>query len=155
MAVPFEDKAWRVGAATQTPRAPAMRRLHVKTMRELLTVLAAALASSPVAANEHIVDIVWGADGAFRHAASVAPGKFVEACGKLAAGARIGWEFQADAPIDFNIHYHRGKETVFPEKLQQVATANATLNVPVAEDYCWMWTNKGQSPATVSWTLKR
>lgn len=139
----------------QTAWPPTMRRLHVKTVRVLVSLLAAALAASPVAAKEHIVDIVWGADGAFRHAATVAPGKFVEVCGKFRAGEKVAWEFEAAEAVDFNIHYHAGKDTVFPVKLAQTSRARDTLAVTVAEDYCWMWTNKGSASALVSVSLRR
>ena len=139
----------------QAARPLTRRRLHVKTVQVLMSLLAAALAASPVAAKEHIVDIVWGADGAFRHAATVAPGKFVEVCGKFRAGEKVAWEFEAAEAVDFNIHYHAGKDTVFPAKLAQTLRARDTLAVTAAEDYCWMWTNKNPAPAQVSVSLKR
>lgn len=101
------------------------------------------------------VDIVWGTGGAYQDAASVAPGKFVEICGELAAGQKVAWEFEAAAPVDFNIHYHAAKDTVSPAKLAQTAQARETLAVAVAAGYCWMWTNKGSEPVRVSVALQR
>jgi hypothetical protein len=31
----------------------------------------------------------------------------------------VRWNFTAAAPVDFNIHYHVGKEAVFPVKQAQ------------------------------------
>ena len=40
-------------------------------------------------------------------------GKFVEICGKLPSGARVGWSFEAQEALDFNIHYHVGDKVEF------------------------------------------
>jgi FKBP-type peptidyl-prolyl cis-trans isomerase 2 len=117
--------------------------------------LAAALLAAASAAAAEIVDIQWSADGRFQHASSVAPGKFVELCGKLPAGAQIRWQFDTGAPVDFNVHYHLGKEVVFPVKLNAVASARDTLDARIAQDYCWMWTNKSAAPTRLSVSLQR
>lgn len=82
-------------------------------------------------------------------------GKFVEVCVKLALGEGVRWSFTTDAPVDFNIHYHGGKEAVVPVKQPQVSTGRDTLNVTVAQDYCWMWTNKGSAPVSLTVDLTR
>jgi hypothetical protein len=120
-----------------------------------LALLALALLAWPTLANDHIVEINWSSDSTFRHSATVAPGKFVEVCGKLGAGDAIGWEFDGTGPMDFNIHYHLGKDAVFPAKLQQVSKAKETLKVGVPQDYCWMWSNKGSTATQLSVNLKR
>ena len=111
----------------------------------------AMLALSGVAfASSHIVDIAWSPDGRFAHKTQIAAGKFVEVCGKLAVGEGVRWNFATAAPVDFNIHYHVGKEAVFPAKQAQVSSGRDTLNVTVAQDYCWMWTNKGSAPVSLT-----
>jgi hypothetical protein len=116
--------------------------------------LALAMAQQAFAAS-HIVEIAWGRDAAFVHAASVEPGKFVELCGKLAPGDAIRWEFAASVPVDFNIHYHVGKDSEFPAKQAQVSSGQDTLRVAVREDYCWMWSNKSSSQARIDVRLQR
>jgi len=118
-------------------------------------LLAAATLAGPALAGSHIVDIDWSADGRFAHKAQIAAGKFVEVCGKLAVGAGVRWNFEAGAPVDFNIHYHVGKEAVFPAKQAQVNSGGDTLSVTVAQDYCWMWTNKGHTPVSLAVDLAR
>ena len=117
--------------------------------------LAASTTCGAALASSHIVDIAWSPEGRFAHQAQIAAGKFVEVCGKLAAGNGVRWNFTAAAPVDFNIHYHAGKEAVFPVKQAQVAISRDTLNVAVAQDYCWMWTNKGSAPVSLTVELAR
>ena len=106
-------------------------------------------------ARAEALDIRWSGDGRYTHQGSVAAGKFVEVCGKLQAGLKVQWEFDASAPVDFNVHYHLGKEVVFPAKLTAVTTAKDLLETKVEQDYCWMWTNKSAAPATLSVKLQR
>ena len=56
--------------------------------------------------------------------------------------------------MNFNIHYHLGKETVFPAKLSAVKDAAQTLNVQAEQMHCWMWSNKGASMTTLDLILK-
>jgi len=124
---------------------------HIRTCG----ALAAATLSGAALAATHIVDIAWPPDGRFTHQAQIAAGKFVEVCGKLAVGEGVRWSFTASAPVDFNVHYHVGKEAVFPARQTQVTSGRDTLNVAVAQDYCWMWTNKGSAPVSLTVDLAR
>lgn len=114
-----------------------MKRSRLFTAWALVAAAAAAAASSP------ITEIRWSTDGHFRHEAGVPPGKFIELCGKLAQGAVVRWRFESTAPLDFNIHYHVGKDVVYPARLNQASQAQDVLTIVVPQDYCWMWINKG------------
>ena len=128
--------------------------MRILCNRTWATLLAGSLwAGTLVAAT--LVDIRWSPEGRFVHQAPIAAGQFVEVCGKLAAGDRVRWRFTASAPLDFNIHYHVGKDVVYPVKQLQVSSAQAELPVSAPQDYCWMWTNKGSAPATWSVELAR
>jgi hypothetical protein len=118
-------------------------------------LIAALLAAVLCGAHAEVVDIAWSGDGRFSHQGLVAPGKFVELCGKLPAGLAVRWDFEAGAPLDFNVHYHVGKEAVFPVKLPAVAAAKDTLVARVEQDYCWMWSNKSAAAAMLSVQLRR
>jgi hypothetical protein len=120
----------------------------------IIVALGGLTALSATAAN-HIADIAWDARGGFAHTATVQPGKFIEVCGKLEAGGRVRWDFDATGPVDFNIHYHVGKEAVFPAKLAQVAKAGDELRVAATQEYCWMWTNKGRRATDLEIRLRR
>ncbi|MFZ5542232.1 MAG: hypothetical protein ACOZJZ_01650 [Pseudomonadota bacterium] len=115
---------------------------------------AAAIAFSEPARAE-LVPVAWDSAGQFAKEISIAPGKFVELCEKLPAGAKVAWRFEAAAPLNFNIHYHEGQEVRFPAKREQVGAGEGTLEAPVAQDYCWMWTNKAAAQTRLTLQLKR
>jgi hypothetical protein len=109
----------------------------------------------PVAARAEVVDIAWDAAGRFEKQLTVAPGKFAEVCGKLKPPADVQWQFSANVPLNFNIHYHEGKAVKFPAKQDGVAEGSGKLGVEIRQDYCWMWTNKSASAATLHIKLRR
>ena len=111
--------------------------------------------ATTVIARADVVDVSWDETGRFETQQSVAPGKFAEVCGTLMPGQAVAWSFTADRPMDFNVHYHAGKQVVFPAKQDGASRAEGLLEVRLRQDYCWMWTNKGASPARVRLTLKR
>ncbi len=119
------------------------------------TSLAAMLASEPAQADDHLVEIQWRADGGFEYSGTIQPGKFVEVCGKLSKGTAVKWQFETSAATDFNLHYHQGKEVIFPAKVNGAEQGVATLEVMLDQDYCWMWKNKTSQPVTLKLSLKR
>lgn len=76
----------------------------------------------------------------------VPAGKIAEECRKVGAGQRIAYSFESAAPMDFNIHYHRGKDVAYPMKQDAVQRAEATFAAETAEEYCWMWSNRSTAP---------
>ena len=123
--------------------------------RCLAAAVLAAAGAGGVQAAGHIAEIAWSPEGRFAHQAQVPAGKFVEVCGRLGLGDEVRWQFSAASPVDFNIHYHVGKDAVFPVKQPQISTARDTLKAAVAQDYCWMWTNKGSAPVALRVELAR
>jgi hypothetical protein len=121
--------------------------------RRLVAAALAALVSWP--ARAELVPVEWDAAGTFVKETAISSGKFVEVCEKLPSGAQVRWRFSAGSPLDFNIHYHQGKEVRFPAKHKGVAQLSGVLDVAVPQDYCWMWTNKGATPATLKLQLQR
>ena len=85
----------------------------------------------------------------------VASGKFSELCAKVGAGERVQWSFAADRPLDFNIHYHEGKDVHYPAKADGSKGSSGVLAVTQAQDYCWMWTNRNAAAAKVIVRLDR
>jgi hypothetical protein len=127
-------------------------------VRRMLLAIAGSvvvLGAVSLPAHAQLVHIEWGASGAFERSLTIAPAKFVEVCGKLAKGQSIAWWFKGEQPLNFNIHYHEGKNVVFPAKQDKVSSLDGTLAVPVDQDYCWMWENKGSATAPLSLTLRR
>lgn len=99
--------------------------------------------------------VQWDAAGQFAKTLPLPPGKFVEVCEKLAADAKVTWSFEAAGPVDFNIHYHEGKEVHYPTKKAQVERDHGTLDVSLPQSYCWMWSNKGTTPLHLQFKLAR
>jgi hypothetical protein len=124
-----------------------MLRLDAST-RKVIGVGLSALALSAVSHAE-LIDVKWNAEGKFDRTQSIAPGKFLEICENMAKGVAVTWEFKASAPVNFNVHFHQGKEVAFPEKQDSVSELQGTLVAQRKEDYCWMWTNKGDAPSNI------
>ena len=53
------------------------------------------------------------------------------------------------------MHFHVGKDGVFPFKLIAVVSAKDTLVTKIDQDYCWMWSNKTAASATIKVNLQR
>ena len=116
---------------------------------------ASAIATASSLAQAEFLDIAWNASGQYEKTDTVQPGKFLELCGGLTKGQTIGWSFVADQAVDLNIHFHQGNEVVFPAKQDGVRRTSGTVNVAVKQDYCWMWSNKAATPATLTARFKR
>ncbi|MEO6280177.1 hypothetical protein [Roseateles sp.] len=106
-------------------------------------------------ARAQLIEIRFNEQGRFEHSAPVAPGKFVEICSKLSKGQVLPWSFKSDQPMQFNIHYHEDKKVEFPAKLQSATSAEAHLDVPADQHYCWMWANKGSSEVRLSFSVQK
>ena len=83
----------------------------------------------------------------------IVPRQIAEECVKLAAGQSIGYSFSASAPVDFNIHFHRGNDVVYPVKADQVQRRDDRFAAIIAQDYCLMWTNATPDNVTVKGRL--
>ena len=131
------------------------RRRECRLLAALAVAVAVAVAAMAPSARAELVNIVWDSSGRFESETKVAPGKFAEVCGPLSKGQTVAWSFKADRPMNFNLHYHVGKQVVYPAKQDAAAEAQGELEATLAQDYCWMWTNIGESPSTVRLTLSR
>ena len=90
----------------------------------------------------------------FKTQANIQPGKFSEVCGKLKKGNLIRWQFVSSAPLDFNIHYHEGKDIIFPYKMNAIKSGDEELLISLDQDYCWMWTNKSKEAVKLEMSLR-
>ena len=104
-----------------------------------------ALAGAPTLAGE----------GAGPYSFTLSGKSFDERCLTLAAGESIRYRFSASAPIDFNIHYHRGNAISFPVKRSAIREADATFRAKAAEGYCLMWEHSGAGDAKVEGSIVR
>lgn len=126
-------------------------------MNKQLTIIAIAAATAGLSAPAfaQLVPVEWDATGQFAKEIPVPAGKFVEVCEKLSKGTKVNWSFDTSTPMNFNIHYHEGKEVRYPAKKDQVAKDSGTLAVDLDQDYCWMWSNKATTQASLKLVLKR
>jgi len=76
---------------------------------------------------------------------TVRPGTFEEMCFELDAGASMRYTFDADAPLDFNVHWHRGSQVFYPVRSGAVDRRGGVVFSRDKEAYCLMWTNHGRS----------
>jgi len=126
-------------------------------VKRVLSWMLAAAALGGLAARAHaeLIEIQWDAGQQFQRTVELAPGKFVEVCGKLRAPSTVDWRFESTGKLDFNVHYHEGKEVRFPARQDGVAKLSGQLVVQSDQDYCWMWTSKGAKPASLTLELKK
>jgi len=94
------------------------------------------------------------AAGSGERSERIAPGQIVEWCAELAKGQRASYRFEADAPLDFNIHAHEGDKVVYPVKRKgQRRQMPAQFVAPTATGWCWMWTNTGKAENEVRYAI--
>lgn len=129
--------------------------LPSRTRSSVVSGLAASVCalafSQPAVAG--LVDLKWNEQGQFQHSTEIKAGGFLEVCGKLPAGLKIDWQYKSQQALDFNIHYHEGKKLSVPVKYQAKRAVAEQFEVKVAQDYCWMWSNKTKEAATVELQL--
>lgn len=104
-------------------------------------ILALTLTLMTISAHAEVVNIQWAADGQFVYATEVRSGGFLELCGTLPAGLTIDWSFTSSVPLESNVHYHEGKQVMYPAKHPPAASVKDQLIVKTEQHYCWMWSN--------------
>jgi hypothetical protein len=118
-------------------------------------VIGALLALGTAVAQAEIVELKFDTAGRQTLEREIKPKGYLELCGALKPGDAVRWQYEAGAPLDFNIHYHVGKDVVYPAQLKATASAGDRFEAKLAQDYCWMWVNKGPSPTRLRAELLR
>ena len=113
-----------------------------------------ALACSVSTSQAELISFKLDANLSFKTQSNIQPGKFSEVCGKLKKGNLIRWQFDSSAPLEFNIHYHEGKNVVFPYKMSAIKSGEEELLISLDQDYCWMWTNKSKEEVKLEMSLR-
>jgi hypothetical protein len=114
-------------------------------MKRLLVLLAAGL-SMPAAATVKVEELAIDV--------TIAARKVHEECTRLEPGQSRRWHWKSTAPVDFNIHYHRGEEVFYPVKRDGMRGDGGTFTAKTAEDYCWMWTAR-DAPTKIEGAIRR
>lgn len=123
--------------------------------RRFAAAVSVAAAAPFSAGAADIVEIDWGTQQRVEQTLTVEPRAIAELCGRLPAKARVDWRFEADAPLDFNIHFHVGKEVRYPAKQGATRASSGALLASSAQDYCWMWSNDGTGRSAVRVVLEK
>lgn len=126
----------------------------VISMFSVPMLLLFALACSVSNSQAEIISFKLDANLSFKTQLNIQPGKFSEVCGKLKKGNLIRWQFDSSALLDFNIHYHEGKEVIFPYKMNAIKSAKEEFLISRDQDYCWMWTNKSSEAVKLEMNLR-
>jgi hypothetical protein len=80
---------------------------------------------------------------------------FEEHCVKLVAGEGVHYRFRASGDVDFNIHYHRGKDVHYPVRVSASRGEDAVFSAPEADVYCLMWERKGDGAVRIEGSVDR
>jgi len=80
---------------------------------------------------------------------------FEEHCLELAAGDRIRYHYKATSEVDFNIHYHRGNDVLYPVKSNSSRSADADFTASQAETYCLMWERTSDGGVRIDGAIER
>lgn len=99
--------------------------------------------------------IAFDAQGVAHQTLHAEGGQLAEYCGRLEAHQKVRWSFESSAVVDFNIHFHSEGKVTMPAQADGVSTSSGVFDPASAQDFCWMWTNKGASTAAIDVTLKR
>lgn len=89
----------------------------------------------------------------------VSSGAYKE-CFALTAQQKLRYWYRAENPVDFNVQYVEGKETLYPVKKDKSAIGSGTFAPRIvapatSQDYCVVWTNKAKTPVTLSFEYAR
>ena len=117
-------------------------------------LLLSVLVFSSTTCKAEVISFKLEANPSFKTQANIQPGKFSEVCGKLKKGNSIRWQFDSSAPLEFNIHYHEGKNVIFPYKMSAIKSGEEELLISLDQDYCWMWTNKSKEEVKLEMSLR-
>ncbi len=82
--------------------------------------------------------------------------KVYEKCFNLNKDEQIQFQFKADTPLLFNIHYHNDKEVIYPIAEQLTPEFKTTsFTAPETQHYCLMWSNPQQHDVAFEYRIKQ
>jgi hypothetical protein len=84
---------------------------------------------------------------------TLAPLEFRELCYEMAPKDELAYEFQADQPLDFNIHYHDGLRIRYPVDLKGVAASDGRFAADQDQYYCLMWFNQSLTSTSLTYRV--
>jgi hypothetical protein len=79
--------------------------------------------------------------------------KVHEECMQLSVGQKLTFSYQANAELEFNLHFHQGKEVTTPLSGKYSNYSN-TYAATEKNDFCLMWQNKNSKPTKFQTTFR-
>ncbi|MCK5359473.1 MAG: hypothetical protein KAJ95_02545 [Gammaproteobacteria bacterium] len=86
-------------------------------------------------------------------AISLRPGEIHESCHDLATGIKLNYQYTGGSVTLFNIHYHKGKEIIYPVPDELAFRRNSSLTAASTQTYCLMWRNIQGRPVAVQYNV--
>ncbi len=95
--------------------------------------------------------------------AQIRPGRIYEACLATFPNKIIAYSFSASNPVNFDIHYHKGKKVFYPVFEENISSRAGELDCHKAlteltgevseerEVFCLMWTNPHDAYVTLDY----
>ncbi|MEW6714334.1 MAG: hypothetical protein AB1306_04510, partial [Nitrospirota bacterium] len=78
-----------------------------------------------------------------------------EDCFKVKRGEVLNYKFNSSSPLDFNVHYHRSSEVLYPVLQNNINEHEGTIDPEKhgleEEYYCLMWKNPGLQQCRISY----
>ena len=84
---------------------------------------------------------------------SLAPFEFREQCFEMTVPQELHYDFEADHPLDFNIHHHDGLAIRYAVSLSGVAAHSGQFIPERNQTYCVMWLNRSLSRASLTYRV--
>ena len=81
------------------------------------------------------------------------PGEVHESCYDLATGGKLNYQYTGSSVTLFNIHYHMGKDIIYPVPDELAFRRNSSLTSASAQSYCLMWRNIQGRPVALHYSV--
>jgi hypothetical protein len=83
----------------------------------------------------------------------VAPYAIYEECIALRLGERIGYRFNVEPQVAFNVHFHEANAVIMPVNVSRTSEESGDFVADRAQTYCLMW-EAGADPALLSYRVE-
>jgi hypothetical protein len=84
---------------------------------------------------------------------SLAPFEVQEVCFEMAALDEIQYDFEADRPVEFDIHYHEGFTIRFVAELNGITVNADKFVAEVGRSYCLRWANENLMRTSLTYQI--
>jgi hypothetical protein len=86
--------------------------------------------------------------------AKLDPSGLHELCKRIRPDQKFTYSFESSGPVDFNVHYHRGEEVIYPVSEEKISTSKGYYSPKKENIFCLMWTNPQPESVDLSFKYK-